>query len=101
MAVARVVPKTKQLARAQVLGGPAKAVGSAPLVASVLEEARQAGLFDGEKTEHVSFRVPAALLRPPSARLVSVPPANSVSWLWRCWRGLILWRRFSGAPKAG
>lgn len=29
---------------------------------SVLEEARRAGLFDGEKTEHVSFRAPPALV---------------------------------------
>jgi hypothetical protein len=28
----------------------------------VLEEARRAGLLDGERTEHVSFRVPKALL---------------------------------------
>ena len=30
--------------------------------ASVLEEARQAGLLEGEKSEHVSFRAPPALL---------------------------------------
>lgn len=30
--------------------------------ASVLEEARRAGLLDGEKTEHVSFRAPPALV---------------------------------------
>jgi hypothetical protein len=30
--------------------------------ASVLEEARRAGLFDGDKTEHVSFRAPPALV---------------------------------------
>jgi len=29
---------------------------------SVLAEARRAGLFDGEKTEHVSFRAPPALV---------------------------------------
>jgi hypothetical protein len=28
----------------------------------VLEEARRAGLLDGEKTEHVSFRAPKALI---------------------------------------
>jgi hypothetical protein len=28
----------------------------------VMEEARRAGLLDGEKTEHVSFRAPKALL---------------------------------------
>ena len=30
--------------------------------ASVLEEARRAGLLDGEKSEHVSFRAPPALV---------------------------------------
>lgn len=29
---------------------------------AVLEEARLAGLLDGERTEHVSFRAPRALL---------------------------------------
>jgi len=62
MPVARGAPKTKQKARAQVAGGPARALGSAPLMASVMEDARRAGLFDGEKTEHVSFRAPPALV---------------------------------------
>jgi hypothetical protein len=30
--------------------------------ASVLEEARRAGLLDGDRSEHVSFRAPKALL---------------------------------------
>lgn len=30
--------------------------------ASVLEEARRTGLLDGDKTEHVSFRAPPALV---------------------------------------
>jgi hypothetical protein len=29
---------------------------------AVLEDARRAGLFDGDKTEHVSFRAPRALV---------------------------------------
>jgi hypothetical protein len=29
---------------------------------SVLEEVRRAGLLEGEKTEHVSFRAPPALV---------------------------------------
>ena len=33
-----------------------------PAHASVLEEARRAGLLDGDKTEHVSFRAPPALV---------------------------------------
>jgi hypothetical protein len=32
------------------------------LRASLIEEARQSGLLDGEKTEHVSFRAPPALV---------------------------------------
>ncbi len=63
MTVPRVVPKTKRKARAQVPGGPATTLASPPLLlASVLEEARLAGLLDGEKTEHVSFRAPPALV---------------------------------------
>lgn len=33
-----------------------------PVSSVVLEEARLAGLLDGEKTEHVSFRAPKALI---------------------------------------
>ncbi|GJE58284.1 hypothetical protein [Methylobacterium trifolii] len=33
-----------------------------PAHAAALEEARRAGLFDGDKTEHVSFRAPPALV---------------------------------------
>ncbi len=62
MAATRAAPKTKQRTRAEAVGGPARAPGSAPLLASVLEEARRAGLFDGEKTEHVSFRAPPTLV---------------------------------------
>lgn len=32
------------------------------LAKSVIEDARRAGLLDGEKLEHLSFRVPPALL---------------------------------------
>jgi hypothetical protein len=35
---------------------------TAHMRASVIEEARQAGLLEGEKTEHVSFRAPPALV---------------------------------------
>ncbi len=66
MTTARVALKTKNRARSPVLsevvGGPVKAVGPDPLLASVLDEAHQAGLLDGEKTEHVSFRAPPALV---------------------------------------
>ena len=41
----------------------AEAAAAPPLVhASVMEEARKAGLLGGEKTEHVSFRAPPALV---------------------------------------
>jgi hypothetical protein len=33
-----------------------------PMLASVLDDARRAGLLDGDKTEHVSFRAPPALV---------------------------------------
>lgn len=40
-----------------------KVVPLMPMNASiVLEEARRAGLLDGDKTEHVSFRAPKALI---------------------------------------
>jgi hypothetical protein len=40
-----------------------KRVAAAPKRhASILEEARRAGLLEGEKTEHVSFRAPPALV---------------------------------------
>lgn len=38
------------------------AAGLAPVHASVLEEARQNGLLDGERSDHVSFRAPPALV---------------------------------------
>lgn len=38
------------------------AASMAPAYAAILAEARRAGLLDGDKTEHVSFRVPPALL---------------------------------------
>jgi hypothetical protein len=51
-------------------GGASRALAKAAPVAAtrrsahaaVLEEARQAGLLSGDKTEHVSFRAPPALL---------------------------------------
>lgn len=53
--------RTKAKASAQGSGKPATAV-SLPVHVSVLEEARRAGLLEGEKTEHVSFRAPPALV---------------------------------------
>ncbi len=62
MATIRPVLKTK--AKRPIRGGakPATAPVAILLHASVLEEARRAGLLEGEKTEHVSFRAPPALV---------------------------------------
>ena len=38
------------------------ATGRSLSVSSVMDEARRAGLLSGEKTEHVSFRAPKALI---------------------------------------
>lgn len=38
------------------------AIGRVTGVSVVMEEARRAGLLDGESTEHVSFRAPKALI---------------------------------------
>jgi hypothetical protein len=52
---------TKAKAPAPARGKPATA-GPSPVHVSVLEEARQAGLLEGGKTEHLSFRAPPALV---------------------------------------
>lgn len=39
-----------------------KPLGMSPTHAAVVEDARRAGLLDGEKSEHVSFRAPPALV---------------------------------------
>ena len=62
MAAARGTTRTKQGARAKAPTGAMRPSGPAPLVASILDEARRAGLLEGEKTEHVSFRAPPALV---------------------------------------
>lgn len=46
---------TAKLARKAATAGPTGA-------SVVMEEARRAGLLDGDKTEHVSFRAPKALI---------------------------------------
>ena len=61
---------SKDSASAQTRSGrPRQASSDAPVQAaatlahaSVLEEARRAGLLDGDKSEHVSFRAPPALV---------------------------------------
>jgi len=63
MTMARGAPKAKRSARAALATALVPSQGSAPLMVTVMEEARRAGLFDGEKTEHVSFRAPPALVQ--------------------------------------
>jgi hypothetical protein len=55
---------TTAKAKPPIKGGPRSAATpvSTPLHMSVLEEARRAGLLEGEKTEHVSFRAQPALV---------------------------------------
>ncbi len=62
MAAPHTSPPTKRKAPARIPHGPAQVQGPTPVHASVLDEARRAGLFEGERTEHVSFRAPPALL---------------------------------------
>jgi hypothetical protein len=54
-------PPSKRRARRR--SAPARTPAAAtPVHAAVLEEARRAGLLNGEKSEHVSFRAPPALV---------------------------------------
>ena len=62
MAAPHTSPPAKPKAPARSPHGPAQVGGPASVHASVLDEARRAGLLEGERTEHVSFRVPPALL---------------------------------------
>ena len=55
MAAIHAAPKLRRDSRA-------RKPGSVLLLTSILEDARRAGLLDGEKTEHVSFRAPPALV---------------------------------------
>ena len=62
MTAARGTRTTKKPTRAKAATGAPRPSGSATLAASAIEEARRAGLLDGEKTEHISFRAPPALV---------------------------------------
>jgi|SRR5690348_10592743 hypothetical protein len=55
-------PAPKARKRTRRTGPQPPARGDNALHASILEEARRAGLPAGDKTEHVSFRVPPALV---------------------------------------
>jgi hypothetical protein len=52
----------KRASSRRAVGAPRKALALATNASVVLDEARRAGLLDGEKTEHVSFRAPKALI---------------------------------------
>ena len=52
----------KRTAGRRAVQAPRKAAATATNASVVLDEARRAGLLDGEKTEHVSFRAPKALI---------------------------------------
>jgi hypothetical protein len=52
----------KRVARRHATQPPRKVAATATNASVVLDEARRAGLLDGEKTEHVSFRAPKALI---------------------------------------
>jgi len=62
MAAPHISLPTKRTVPARRPHGPVQSQKPTFVHASVLDEARRAGLLEGEKTEHVSFRVPPALL---------------------------------------
>ena len=66
MASPQAAPETKLKTRGRGVRAlaPVAVTAPAPLPvhASVLEEARRTGLLQGEKSEHVSFRAPPALV---------------------------------------
>ena len=61
MTVTRLVPTAKPRPPTRATKNVAASAPTPPL-ASILEDARQAGLLQGDKTEHVSFRAPPALV---------------------------------------
>ncbi len=62
MAPVRGTTRLKQGMRIKDRTRAERSSSPAALVASVMDEARRAGLLEGEKTEHVSFRAPPALV---------------------------------------
>ena len=55
------IVRTRRTDEAEITA-PNLALKTKPLAASVLEEARRTGLLEGDKSEHVSFRAPPALV---------------------------------------
>ena len=62
MASPELVTKPKTRVRGERTPAQVPATAPLPAHASVLEEARRIGLLGGEKSEHVSFRAPPALI---------------------------------------
>jgi hypothetical protein len=62
MTMTRPIPGAKSRVRTRRVNTLGQARGPNPLHASILKEAQNAGLLTGEKTEHVSFRAPPALV---------------------------------------
>lgn len=51
-----------KMSRRQSASKAKQTSGASLIYGSVMEEVRRAGLLDGDKTEHVSFRAPPALV---------------------------------------
>lgn len=64
MVARAATPKNGKSAEKRGTAKAARPVGAGRLAGAsvVMEEARRAGLLDGESTEHVSFRAPKALV---------------------------------------
>ncbi len=64
MATPNLAPELKPKRRLikSALTSAAQPSPAPPVHASLLEEARRGGLLDGDKSEHVSFRAPPALI---------------------------------------
>ena len=64
MVAKTVMPKVRKRASGAVIAKPSgrPAIAGSASASVVMEEARRAGLLDGDKTEHVSFRAPKALI---------------------------------------
>ena len=62
MATPNLVPESKRRSVKSAPPSKSQTSSAPPVHASVLEEARRVGLLDGDKSEHVSFRAPPALI---------------------------------------
>ncbi len=62
MATPNLAPEPKRRSVESAPTRKAQPSPAPPMHASVLEEARRGGLLDGDKSEHVSFRAPPALI---------------------------------------